>query len=147
MATLKRIPDGYHTLTPYLLVDGLPSYLEFLKRAFDAKEDHRSTAPDGTVVHAAVKIGNSMMMMGQPRGEWKASPCMLYMYVDDVDAAYARALQAGAKEIREPRDEFYGDRSGGVQDPAGNQWWIATHLEDVSPAELEKRFQAMAGQH
>lgn len=147
MASVKPVPDGYHTITPYLLVDGVANYIEFLKRAFNAKEDHRSTAPDGTVVHASVKIGDSMLMMGQPRGEWKPTSTMIYLYVDDVDAAFGRALEAGCEPIRQPTNEFYGDRSGGVQDAAGNQWWIATHMEDVSEEELQRRFQETRGQH
>ncbi len=128
-------------------MDGIANYIEFLKRAFDAKEEHRSSAPDGTVMHAAVKIGDSMVMMGQAMGDWKATSTMIYMYVEDVDAAFRRAVEAGATVIREPQNEFYGDRSGGVKDPAGNQWWVATHIEDVAPEELQRRFAAARGQH
>ncbi len=142
MSSVKAVPAGYHTITPYLLVDGVANYIEFLKRAFDAKEDHRSAAPDGTVVHAEVRIGDSKVMMGQATGEWKRSSSMLYVYLEDVDAAFQKAVEAGATVVREVKDEFYGDRSGGLKDPSGNQWWLATHKEDLTPEELQKRFAA-----
>jgi uncharacterized glyoxalase superfamily protein PhnB len=136
---VKPIPEGFHTVTPYLLVAGVSNLIEFLKQAFAAEEIHRSAMPDGTVMHAQVKIGDSMVMMGEAGGEWKPMPVMLYLYVDDVEAWYHRALKAGATSVRELTDEFYGDRVGGVQDPSGNQWWMATHVEDVSPEEMARR--------
>jgi uncharacterized glyoxalase superfamily protein PhnB len=146
MTSVKAIPDGYHTVTPYLLVDRVADFIQFLERAFGAKETQRSAMPDGTVMHAAVQIGDSMVMMGQASGSWKAMTAMLYLYVLDVDRVYERALEAGAKTVREPRDEFYGDRAGGVEDPWGHQWWIATHKEDVHPEELQRRFAAARAQ-
>ncbi len=146
MANVKHIPDGHHTLTPYLLLENVAGYIEFLKRAFGAKEIHRSSAPDGTVAHATIQIGDSMLMMGAARGDWKPQPTMLYMYVEDVDQAYRQAVEAGATSVQEPINQFYGDRSGGVKDSAGNSWWIATHIEDVPPEELQKRFQAFSAQ-
>ena len=137
--SVKPIPEGFHTVTPYLPVQGASRLIEFLKQAFGAEEIHVSTMPDGTVMHAQVKIGDSMVMMGEARGEWKAMPGMLYLYVDDVDAWYHRAMKAGATSVRELTNEFYGDRVGGVQDPSGNQWWMATHVEDVSPEEMARR--------
>ena len=128
---VKPIPDGFHTVTPYLVVPDAAQLIDFLKRAFNAEEIHRSHRPDGAVAHAQVKIGDSMVMMGQAQDEWKPMPCMLYLYVEDVDAWYERAIQAGGTSVREVNDEAYGDRAGGVQDPAGNQWWIATHRPDV----------------
>jgi uncharacterized glyoxalase superfamily protein PhnB len=105
-------------------------------------------APDGGVMHAEVKIGDSKIMMGEAMGEWKAKPCSLYLYVEAVDAVYQRAIQAGGTSVREPMVQFYGDRTAGVVDPCGNYWGIATHVEDVSHEELEKRFAAMmAGKH
>lgn len=146
MTSTKYIPDGYHTVTPYLLVDRVAELIQFLERAFDGEETHRSAAPDGTVMHAAVRIGDSMIMMGQESARWKAGPTMLYLYVPDVDRVYQRALDAGATVVREPKDEFYGDRSAGVQDAWGNQWWLATHIEDVHPEELQRRFKAAVAQ-
>jgi PhnB protein len=95
--------------------------------------------PDGSIGHAEVRIGDSMVMLGQARDEWKARPGTLYLYVPDVDATYRRALAAGGASLREPTTQVYGDRSGGVEDPVGNQWWMATHVEDVSPEEIDRR--------
>jgi len=128
---VKPIPDGFHTVTPYLLVSDAGGLIDFLKRAFGAEEIHRSAGPDGNVAHAQMKIGDSMIMMGQAKDEWKPMPCMLYLYVEDVDAWYRRAIEAGGISVREVNDEAYGDRAGGVQDPVGNQWWIATHKQDT----------------
>lgn len=129
--TVKPIPEGFHTITPYLLVPDVARLIDFLKQALDAREIYRSEAPDGTVNHAQVQIGDSMVMMGQARDEWKPMPTMLYLYVEDVDAWYHRALQAGGTSVRELTDEPYGDRVGGVKDPFDNQWWIATHKVDM----------------
>ena len=131
---VKPVPDGFHTVTPYLLVSDAARLIDFLKRGLGAEEIHRSEGTDGSVVHALVKIGDSMVMMGQARDEWKPMPSMLYLYVEDVDAWYDRAIQAGGTSVREVRDEDYGDRAGGVEDPVGNQWWIATHKQDVPQA-------------
>jgi len=139
---VKPIPEGYHSVTPYLLVAGIPKLLDFLKQSFGAIERERIATPDGTIRHAEVKIGNSMIMMGEATAQWKAMPATLYLYVPDTDATYHRAIQAGARSVREPRDEYYGDRTAGVEDPCGNQWWIGTHIEDVSPEELERRAKA-----
>lgn len=139
---VKPVPDGFHTVTPYLIVPGIAKLIDFLKQAFGAEETHRSMRPDGTVMHAQVRIGDSFVMMGEPMGQWKAMPAMLHLYVPDVDAWYQRAMRAGATSLREPSDQFYGDRAGGVADPCGNQWWLATHIEDVSPEEIARRAQA-----
>jgi PhnB protein len=139
---VKPIPDGYHSLTPYLVVPDAAGLVEFLKRAFDGKEVTCMKRPDGTVGHAEVRLGDSLVMISQARGEWQPMPTALYFYVPDVDATYRRALQAGATSLMEPADQFYGDRNGGVKDPAGNSWWIATRKEDLSPEELQKRAQA-----
>ena len=140
--TVKPIPDGYHSVTPYLTVQGAAKLIDFLKQAFEAQEIERLTRPDGAIGHAEVKIGDSIVMMGEAGGEWTPMPGAMYLYVNDVDATYKRALQAGAVSTMEPMDQFYGDRSAGVKDPSGNQWWIATHKEDLSPEELAKRAQA-----
>jgi PhnB protein len=139
--TVRAIPEGYHTVTPYLVVHGVPKLLAFLADAFGAKEIHRAALPDGSVMHAEVQIGDSRVMMGEAR-DMAPIPAMLYLYVEDVDTVYARALRAGGASIAAPADQFYGDRSGGVRDACGNQWWIGTHKEDVPPDELARRAQA-----
>jgi uncharacterized glyoxalase superfamily protein PhnB len=145
---VKPIPDGYHSVTPYLAVEGAAKLMEFLKRAFDAVEVECMRRPDGSIHHAEMKIGDSIVMLGDAGGPWKPRPSTLYMYVNDTDATYRRALEAGATSLMEPATQFYGDRNGGVQDPTGNFWWIATHVEDVSPEELRRRAEAQAkGQH
>ena len=140
---VKSIPDGFHTVTPYLVVSGVSTLLEFLKQAFDAQEIlSPMLRSDGGVGHAEVKIGDSIIMMGEPMGDMQPMPGSLYLYVQDTDAVYQRALQAGATSLMEPADQFYGDRSAGVKDAVGNQWWIATHQEDVPPDEMLKRARA-----
>ncbi|MGH7151065.1 MAG: VOC family protein [Planctomycetota bacterium] len=136
---VKPIPDGFHTVTPYLVVPGAPRLIEFLKRVFDAEEVERTTRPDGTIGCAAVRIGDSMLMMGEAQGAHGSKPATLYVYVKDTDAAYRKAIQAGATSVCEPMDMFYGDRSGGVKDPCGNEWFIATHREDLTREEIERR--------
>ena len=140
--SVKAIPEGYHTVTPYLLTSDAAKVLDFAKRAFGAAETERHEDDKGQVQHAAMRIGDSMVMVGQASDKFPAMQSMLYLYVPDVDAAYKRAIEAGGKSLREPTDEFYGDRSSGVTDPAGNQWWIATHVEDVPPEEMERRARA-----
>jgi uncharacterized glyoxalase superfamily protein PhnB len=141
--TVKPIPEGHHTVTPYLVVQDAAQLIEFMKQAFLAEEILRMAQPDGVIGHAEVRIGDSRVMLGEARGEYKPMPAMLHLYVEDADAVYRRALQAGATSLREPVDEFYGDRIGGVKDRFGNQWWIATHIEDVSPEELARREAAL----
>ena len=136
---VKPIPDGYHTVTPYLSGQGVATLSDFLQQAFDANETHRSLRPDGTIWHAEVQIGDSRVMMGEATDQWKPAASAIYLYVPDTDATYKRALQAGGTSLMEPADQFYGDRNAGVKYPCGNSWWIATHVEDVSPAEMERR--------
>ena len=136
---VKPIPDGYHTITPYLIVNGADKLIDFLGRAFDAKQVEIMKQPDGTIMHAEVRIGNSMVMMGEASGEYKPMPTAMYLYVNDTDAVYKRAVEAGGVSMMEPANQFYGDRNAGIKDPAGNLWWIATHIEDVSPEDLRKR--------
>lgn len=141
--TVKPIPEGHRTVTPYLVVPGVARLIECLKRAFGAEEVLRIARPDGGVMHAEVRIGDSIVMMGEPRTDAERMPGFIHLYVQDADATYRRALEAGATSVVEPADQFYGDRAGGVEDPAGNRWWIATHVEDVPPEELRKRAQAL----
>ena len=133
------IPAGHHTVTPYLLVADAGRLIDFMKRAFGAVEKGRHDTPDGKIMHAEVQIGDSHVMLGDAGGEWQPMPCMLHLWVPDTDAVYANAIEAGGKSLREPSNQFYGDRSAGVLDEAGNQWWISTHVEDVSEAEMAKR--------
>lgn len=136
---VKAIPDGYHTVTPYLVVQGVAQLLDFLQAAFDAQVNYRMEGENGIIHHAEVKIGDSMVMLGEAHGEWQPMPSSIYLYVPDADAIYKRAVEAGATSIMEPANQFYGDRHGGVKDSCGNQWWVATHIEDVSPEEIKKR--------
>ena len=141
MATqVKPVPEGFHTVTPYLVVDGAEKVIRFMKEAFGAQPVFEPMMrPDGKVMHAEYKIGNSIVMISDASERAKATSAMLYVYVPNVDAIYQKALKAGGTSVNEPADMFYGDRSGGVTDPAGNHWHIGTHIEDVSPAELKKR--------
>ena len=141
---VKPVPDGYHTVTPYLTVDDAALQIDFLKRAFNAQVKYEMKDDKGNIRHAEVLVGDSVLMIGQARDEWKPRPMMLYLYVPDVDATYQSALAAGAKSVQEVTNQFYGDRSGGVEDPQGNQWWMATHVEDVSPEEMDRRMKAAA---
>ncbi|MGE0451045.1 MAG: VOC family protein [Vicinamibacterales bacterium] len=134
---VRPVPEGYHTITPYLLVADAGALLDFVQRAFDGRSARAMRGPDGQVMHADVVIGDSHVMIGQGGGA--VMPTMLYLYVDDADALYARAIAAGGEAVQAMTTQFYGDRSGAVRDPAGNQWWIATHVEDVSSEELERR--------
>ena len=141
---VKPIPDDYHSLTPYLVVKEGGRLIEFLQKAFGASVCHRSDHPDGRLWHADLKLGDSHVMIGGASDEWPETPTSIYFYCEDADATYKRALGAGGTSIMEPMDMFYGDRHGGVRDPSGNSWWIATHIEDVSPEELERRGKAEA---
>jgi PhnB protein len=139
----KPIPDGYHSVTPYLTVRGAEKVIEFLKQAFGAELPEKVIKrPDGSIMHAQVKIGDSRVMIADESEMAKATAATLYLYVLDVDGVYQRAIKAGGKSVMEPTDMFYGDRSGGVKDPAGNSWFVGTHQEDVAPQELQKRAEA-----
>jgi PhnB protein len=139
MSNVSYIPAGYHTVTPYLTVKGVAGLIEFLKTTFDATEKELMKRADGSIHHAEMQIGDSVIMMGEATGEWKPTGASLHVYVPDTDATYRRALEAGATSLREPVDQFYGDRAGGVQDAWGHGWWLATHIEEMSKEEMEKR--------
>ena len=141
--TVKPIPRGFHTITPYLVVQGVARLIDFLKEAFQAEELGRMARHDGSIMHAELKIGDSIIMMGEASGTCEPKPAALYMYVADTDGVYQQALRAGGTSLMEPADQFYGDRNAGVKDPSGNCWWIATHKEDVSPEELRERAEVL----
>ena len=132
-------PDGYQTVTPYLVVEGAAAVIDFLRRAFDAQETMRLAAPGGRIGHAELRIGDSVVMLGDAHDGHPPMAAMLYVYVDDADATWQRAVAAGATSVQAPADQFYGDRSGAVKDPCGNLWWIATRIEDLTPDELKRR--------
>jgi PhnB protein len=143
--TVQPIPEGYHSVTPYLIVEGAAKLIEFAKSAFGAEVRGRMEEPGGAIMHAEITIGDSMIMLADSMGaENPPMPTMLHVYVNDVDATYRSALAAGGASEREPTDQFYGDRSAAVKDAFGNRWYIATHVEDVSPEEMEKRAAAAA---
>lgn len=136
---VKPIPDGYHTVTPFLMANDATALLVFIKKAFKGHITSMMQSDDGIVRHSTIQIGDSQVMVASASETYEAMPCMLHLYVDDVDAVYEQAIKAGGASIREPLNEFYGDRSAGVKDSCGNQWWIATHIEDVSDEEMKER--------
>jgi PhnB protein len=151
---IKPIPDGYHSVTPYLIIKNAADALEFYKTAFGAIELFRMPQPDGKIGHAEIKIGDSLIMLADEYLEMSylgpktlgGSPVSLMIYVDDVDAVFNQAIAAGAETQKPVEDKFYGDRIGSLVDPFGHVWHIATHKEDVSPEEMEKRAAAAHGQ-
>jgi PhnB protein len=148
---VKPIPEGHRTVTPYLAIKNAAKALEFYKRAFGASESYKLMMPDGRLGHAEIRLGDSIVMLSDEFPEFggKApetlggSPVSIHLYVEDVDKFFEKALAAGAKERKPVMDQFYGDRSGQLEDPFGHLWWVATHKENVAPAEIEKRAHAM----
>lgn len=148
MSDVQPIPAGYHSVTPYLIIKNAAEALEFYKRAFGATEALRLEAPDGSIAHAEVMIGDSHVMLGEQNEDMgflgpKAiggTPVSLLIYVENVDELFARAVKAGAKELQPVTDQFYGDRSGRIEDPFGHLWSIATHIEDLTQEEIDRRF-------
>ena len=146
---VKRVPEGHHTVTPYLMIKGAARAIDYYKRAFGAEEMMRMADPDGRVRHAEIRIGDSRLMISDEFPEefpqfrsaesMGGSPMNIYLYVEDVDALCRRAIAAGGQEIEPVADQFYGDRRGGVRDAFGYVWWIATHKEDVSLEEIRRR--------
>ena len=139
---LKPVPEGYHTVTPYLTASDAAGLLDFLKKAFGATEHYVMRGPGGEIRHGDVVVGTSHIMLGQAGGQWPAMPAQLYLYVPDCDAVYRQALAAGATSVQEPKTQFYGDRHGCVKDGWGNLWWAATHVEDISEEEIARRAKA-----
>jgi PhnB protein len=154
MASVKVIPDGYHNVTPYLFVRAAAGAIEFYKNVFGAKEILRMAGPDGRVMHAELKIGDSIVMLADenPQNGVMSPQTVggfsggLHLYVENVDAVIQKAVDSGAKLLRPIKNQFYGDRSGSVLDPSGHMWSVATHVEDVSPEEMRKRMTAAMGQ-
>jgi PhnB protein len=146
MAKAKStVPDGYHTLTPQLMLDNAPQTIDWYKRALGVEEVSRFVGPDGKVMHAELKIGNSRFMVGEVMQGQKgpkalgSSPASLWLYVDNCDALFNKAVSAGGKVHMPVTDQFWGDRAGAFTDPAGYVWWIATHTEDMSEEEMHRR--------
>ncbi len=143
--TVRPIPEGYSAVTPYLLVHGAEALLDFLAAAFAAQEILRLQRPDGSLMHAEVVIDGARVMLGEPMGEFGPMPASIFLYVTDCDAVWKQALEAGGEPVMEPTTMAHaGERYGGVKDPSGNLWWVATHVEDVSPDEQQRRIGEMA---
>ena len=148
---VKAIPEGYHSITPYLVIKGASGAIDYYKRVFGAKERMRMDAPGGMIGHAELEIGDSVVMLADefPEQGFKGprafggSPVSVLLYVEKVDDVWKRAIEAGAKQLKPLADQFYGDRMGTLEDPFGHVWSLATHVEDVSPEEMERRQQEM----
>jgi PhnB protein len=149
--TARPIPEGHHTVTPYLSVRNGGKAMEFYKTAFGARERYKLMMPDGRLGHGELTLGDSVIMLADEFPEYGntgpetvgGTPVTIHLYVEDVDAFVKKAVTAGARERKPVMDQFYGDRSGQIEDPFGHVWWVATHKEDVSPEELDKRARAM----
>jgi PhnB protein len=147
--TVKAIPEGYHSITPYLMFSGAAKALDYYQKVFGATEIMRMEAPDGKIGHAEIRIGDSVIMLADEAPEVKAlspktvggTPVGLMLYVENVDDVFKRAVAAGGTVIQPLEDKFYGDRSGTLVDPFGHMWMLATHKEDVAPEEMERRAQ------
>ena len=149
--TARPVPQGYHTVTPYLIVKNAVKALDFYRRAFGAQELMRFDQPDGKIGHAEIKVGDSPVMLADefPDMGFRSPETLggagvgLMIYVENVDSMFSQALSAGAKQLKPVQDQFWGDRTGTVTDPFGHVWTIATHKEDVDPKEMKRRFEAM----
>lgn len=148
---VEKIPAGMHTVTPYLICAGAADAIEFYKKAFGAVELYRLPGDDGQVMHASIRIGDSVIMLNDEMPKWgafgpkslKGSPVTIHLYVEDADASFAQAIKAGAKATMPLEDAFWGDRYGKLEDPFGHQWSIATHIRDVTPEEMQKAMTEM----
>ena len=153
MADVKPIPDGYQRLTPYICVDGAAAAIDFYAKVFGAQERMRMPSPGGKVGHAELLIGDALLMLADEHPDMGVhgpksvggTPTTLNLYVDDVDAVFARATEEGAKVLRPVEDQFYGDRTGQFEDPFGHRWSVATHIEDVPPDEMQRRAAEVMG--
>jgi uncharacterized glyoxalase superfamily protein PhnB len=137
--SVKAIPDGFHSVTPLLMVEEAGKLIKFIEQAFDGEQTSVFRTNDNKIMHSTVRIGDSEIMISDAMDRTPPGTSRLYLYVEDVDAVYNKAINAEATSLRPPTDEFYGDRSAGVRDTWGNEWWIATHQEDVSKEEMGKR--------
>jgi PhnB protein len=138
----KPIPEGFHSITPYLFADGAARLIKFISAAFAGEVMFQQKRPDNTVMHATIRIGDSIVMLADPTPEFGAMPSSIYLYVPDCDAVYQRALDSGGVSVFPMMTLPSGERYGGVKDPCGNIWWIATHAEDVAPEEQARRWKA-----
>ncbi|MGH9583007.1 MAG: VOC family protein [Bryobacteraceae bacterium] len=154
MAKVKPIPEGYHSITPYLFIRGAARAIDFYKNVFGAKEKMRMAGPDGKVGHAELQVGDSVVMLADenPQSQAKSPETLggstnsLLLYLENVDSVVENAVKSGAKMLRPVADQFYGDRMGTILDPFGQMWSVATHIEDVSPEEMQKRMAKASGQ-
>ena len=153
MAKVPFQPAGYHSVTPYLAVRGAKAAVDFYRRAFGAELVMKLNLPDGAIAHAEIRIGDSILMMSEENEQWGnrsplalgGSPVFLMIYVPDADTAFAKAIAAGCTQVKPVEDQFYGDRSGTLKDPYGYQWTLATHIEDVSAEEGQRRMEKLFG--
>jgi PhnB protein len=150
----QPVPEGYHTITPYLAVENASEAIDFYQRAFGAQERVRMDGPGGSVMHAELQVGDSMIMLSDPFPQSSTTPpkqlggtsVSIFAYVENIDDVYKQAVDAGASSLMEPDDMFWGDRFGSVQDPFGHSWTIATHIEDVEPEEMQRRSEEFMSQ-
>jgi len=150
----QPVPEGYHTITPYLAVDSAAEAIDFYQRAFGAQERVRMDGPGGAIMHAELQVGDSMIMLSDPFPQSSTTPpkqlggtsVSIFAYVENIDDVYKQAIDAGASSLMEPDDMFWGDRFGSVQDPFGHSWTIATHIEDVEPEEMQRRSEEFMSQ-
>jgi PhnB protein len=151
---VRPVPEGYHTITPYLAVEDASAAIDFYQRAFGAKERVRMPGPGGAIMHAELEIGDSLVMLSDPFPQASTRPpkelggtsVNIFTYVEDCDSLFRQAVDAGSSSLMEPDDMFWGDRFASVQDPFGHTWTIATHVEDVEPAEMQRRSEEWAAQ-
>jgi len=137
---INPIPEGFHAITPYLFAQGAARLIDFISAAFEGELIFQQKRPEGAVMHATMRIGDSMLMLADPTPEFEAMPTSIYLYVADCDAVYQRALNSGAVSVFPMMTLPFGERYGGIKDPSGNIWWVATHVEDVPPDEQERRW-------
>ncbi|HKQ98742.1 MAG TPA: VOC family protein [Candidatus Polarisedimenticolia bacterium] len=148
MAPVRPVPEGFHTITPHLVIDGAPRAMEFYKKAFGAEELKRIPGPGGKLMHAEMKIGDSVLMLCDefPKygavGPKSSSPVVIHLFVNDVDKVFSQAVAAGATAVMPPTDALWGDRYGKVTDPFGHSWSLATHKEDLTPQQIAERMKA-----
>ena len=155
MAKQAAVPKGYHTVTPSIFVRGAAKAIEFYKAAFGAQERMRFPGPDGLIMHAEITVGDSVIMLADEMGDQGGrspealggTPVSFFVYGDDVDAAWKRAVEAGATPVVPLADQFWGDRTGCLKDPFGHQWWLAQHVKDMTPEELQKAAESFFAQH